>query len=56
MLPEADPRLLTRAAARALQQHLALVPPAGQVRLDEVADFFIRRQLAVLAPARARRW
>ena len=39
-------------AARAVQQHLALDRPRGSISLDEVREFFLRRQLAVLLVSR----
>ncbi len=48
VLPEADPRLLTRALLGLYNSIWHWYRPRGQVGLDEVAEFFIRRQLAVL--------
>lgn len=48
ILPEADPRLLTRALLGVYGSIWHWYRPRGQVGLDEVAQFFIRRQLAVL--------
>ena len=48
LLPEADPRLLTRAVLGSEQQRLALVQARRQHGTVEVADFFVRCQLAVL--------
>jgi TetR/AcrR family transcriptional regulator, cholesterol catabolism regulator len=48
ILPESDPRLLTRALLGLYNSIWHWYRPKGQVGLDEVAEFFIRRQLAVL--------
>lgn len=48
ILPEADPRLLTRALLGLYNSIWNWYRPRGQVGLDEVSEFFIRRQLAVL--------
>ena len=48
ILPEADPRLLTRALLGLYNSIWNWYRPRGQVGLDEVAEFFICRQLAVL--------
>jgi AcrR family transcriptional regulator len=48
LLPEADPRLLARALLGLYNSIWNWYRPRGPVGLDEVADFFIRRQLAVL--------
>jgi TetR/AcrR family transcriptional regulator, cholesterol catabolism regulator len=48
ILPEADPRLLTRALLGLYNSIWHWYRPKGQVSLDEVTEFFIRRQLAVL--------
>jgi TetR/AcrR family transcriptional regulator, cholesterol catabolism regulator len=48
ILPEADPRLLTRALLGLYNSIWHWYRPRGQVGLDEVRDLFIRRQLAVL--------
>ena len=48
ILPEADPRLLTRALLGLYNSIWHWYRPRGQVGLDEVAEFFLRRQLAVL--------
>jgi AcrR family transcriptional regulator len=48
ILPEADPRLLTRAVLGLYNGIWHWYRPRGTVTLADVADFFIRRQLAVL--------
>jgi TetR/AcrR family transcriptional regulator, cholesterol catabolism regulator len=48
LLPEADPRLLTRALLGPYNSVWHWYRPRGQVSLHEVTEFFIRRQLAVL--------
>jgi TetR/AcrR family transcriptional regulator, cholesterol catabolism regulator len=48
ILPEADPRLLTRAMLGLYNSIWHWYRPRGVLSVDEVADFFIRRQLAVL--------
>jgi AcrR family transcriptional regulator len=48
LLPEADPRLLTRAVLGLNTSVWHWYRPGGTVRLADVADFFVRRQLAVL--------
>jgi AcrR family transcriptional regulator len=48
LLPEADPRMLTRAHLGLYNSIWHWYRPRGRVALDEVSDFFIRRQLAVL--------
>jgi TetR/AcrR family transcriptional regulator, cholesterol catabolism regulator len=48
ILPEADPRLLARAVLGLYNSVFHWYRPRGTVTLDEVADFFIRRELAVL--------
>jgi TetR/AcrR family transcriptional regulator, cholesterol catabolism regulator len=48
ILPEADPRLLTRALLGLYNSIWHWYRPRGQVTLEEVTEFFIRRQLAVL--------
>ena len=48
LLPEADPRLLTRAVLGLNTSVWHWYRPKGAVPLQEVADFFVRRQLAVL--------
>jgi AcrR family transcriptional regulator len=48
ILPEADPRLLARAVLGLYNSVFHWYRPRGTVSLDEVADFFIRRELAVL--------
>jgi TetR/AcrR family transcriptional regulator, cholesterol catabolism regulator len=48
ILPEADPRLLTRAVLGLYNSVWHWYRPRGSVPLAEVADFFIGRQLAVL--------
>ncbi len=54
-LPEADPRLLARAVLGLNLSVWHWYRPRGTVGLEEVADFFVRRQLAVLglSPSRA---
>ena len=51
VLPEADPRLLTRAALGLYNSVWHWYRPRGTLSLAEVADFFLRRQLAVLGLA-----
>jgi TetR/AcrR family transcriptional regulator, cholesterol catabolism regulator len=51
ILPEADPRLLTRAVLGLYNSIWHWYRPRGTLTVDEVADFFIRRQLAVLGLA-----
>jgi AcrR family transcriptional regulator len=48
VLPEADPRLLTRALIGLYNSIWHWYRPRGQVSLDEVRGFFLGRQLAVL--------
>ena len=48
VLPEADPRLLTRALLGLYNSIWHWYRPRGSVSLDEVREFFLRRQLAVL--------
>ncbi len=48
ILPEADPRLLTRAVLGLYNSIWHWYRPRGTLTVDDVADFFIRRQLAVL--------
>jgi AcrR family transcriptional regulator len=48
VLPEADPRLLTRAVLGLNTSVWHWYRPRGELALEEVADFYIRRQLAVL--------
>jgi AcrR family transcriptional regulator len=48
LLPEADPRLLARAVLGLNLSVWHWYRPRGTVGLEEVADFFVRRQLAVL--------
>ena len=48
LLQEADPRLLTRAVLGLNLSVWHWYRPRGTVSLPEVADFFVRRQLAVL--------
>ncbi len=48
LLPEADPRLQTRALLGLYNSIWHWYRPRGQVSLEEVTEFFIRRQLAVL--------
>jgi hypothetical protein len=48
LLPEADPRLLTRAVLGLNNSVWHWYRPRGSARLEEIADFFVRRQLAVL--------
>jgi TetR/AcrR family transcriptional regulator, cholesterol catabolism regulator len=47
-IPEADPRLLARAVLGLYNSIFHWYRPRGPMSLDEVADFFIRRELAVL--------
>lgn len=48
VLPEADPRLLTRAVLGLNTSLWHWYRPGGKLALEDVADFFVRRQLAVL--------
>jgi AcrR family transcriptional regulator len=48
VLPEADPRLLTRALLGLYNSIWRWYRPRGPISLDEVEEFFIRRQLAML--------
>lgn len=48
LLDEADPRLLTRAVLGLYNSVWHWYRPRGTLRLEELADFFVRRQLAVL--------
>jgi TetR/AcrR family transcriptional regulator, cholesterol catabolism regulator len=48
LLPEADPRLLARAALGLNLSVWHWYRPRGTVGLNELADFFVRRQLTVL--------
>ena len=48
VLPEADPRLLTRAVLGLNTSVWHWYRPRGEHSLDAVADFFVRRQLEVL--------
>jgi AcrR family transcriptional regulator len=48
ILPEADPRLLSRAVLGLNLSVWHWFRPRGQMAVSEVADFFVRRQLAVL--------
>ncbi len=48
LLPEADPRLLTRALLGLYNSVWHWYRPRGSISLEEVSEFFIRRQLAVL--------
>jgi AcrR family transcriptional regulator len=50
-VPEADARLLTRALLGLYNSIWHWYRPRGTLRLDEIADFYIRRQLAVLSLA-----
>ena len=47
-MPEADPRLLTRATLGLYNSIWHWYRPRGTLTVDDIADFFIRRQLAVL--------
>jgi TetR/AcrR family transcriptional regulator, cholesterol catabolism regulator len=49
ILPEADPRLLTRALLGLYNSIWHWYRPRGSVSLEEVKEFFLRRQLALLA-------
>ena len=51
VVPEADPRLLTRAVLGLYNSVWHWYRPRGAMALEEVADFFVRRQLAVLGLA-----
>lgn len=48
LIPEADPRLLTRAALGLYTSVWHWYRPRGAITLEQVEEFFIRRQLAVL--------
>jgi AcrR family transcriptional regulator len=48
VLPEADPRLLTRALLGLYNSVWHWYRPRGSISLEEVSEFFIRRQLALL--------
>ncbi len=48
-VPQADARLLTRALLGLYNSIWHWYRPRGTLGLDEIADFFIRRQLAVLS-------
>jgi AcrR family transcriptional regulator len=48
IVPEADPRLLTRALLGLYNSIWHWYRPRGSISLDEVKEFFLRRQLAVL--------
>ena len=48
ILPEADPRLLTRALLGLYNSIWHWYRPRGAISLEEVTEFFIRRQLALL--------
>ncbi len=48
LVPEADPRLLTRALLGLNNSIWHWYRPRGPIALNEVTEFFIRRQLAVL--------
>ena len=48
LLPESDPRLLTRALLGLYNSIWHWYRPRGQVSLEEVTEFFLRRQLEVL--------
>jgi hypothetical protein len=47
-VPEADPRLLARALLGIYNSIWHWSRPRGEASLEEVSEFFIRRQLAVL--------
>jgi hypothetical protein len=48
IIPEADPRLLTRALLGLYNSIWHWYRPRGSIGMDEVREFFLRRQLAVL--------
>jgi AcrR family transcriptional regulator len=48
VVPEADPRLLTRAVLGLSTSVWHWYRPEGDLRLEEIGDFMVRRQLAVL--------
>ena len=48
LLPEADPRLLTRAVLGLYNSVWHWYRPRGSVPLPDIADFFIRRKLALM--------
>jgi AcrR family transcriptional regulator len=51
IVPEADPRLLTRAALGLYNSVWHWYRPRGPLSLAQVADFYLRRQVAVLGLA-----
>jgi len=51
ILPEADPRLLSQAVLGPDLSVWDWFRPRGPMAVSEVADFFVRRQLAVLGLA-----
>jgi AcrR family transcriptional regulator len=51
VVPEADPRLLTRALLGLYNGIWQWYRPRGPVSLDDVSEFFVRRQLALLGLA-----
>jgi TetR/AcrR family transcriptional regulator, cholesterol catabolism regulator len=53
VVPEADPRLLARAVLGLNLSVWHWYRPRGTVRLDELADFFVAKQLALLGVAPA---
>ena len=50
-IPEADPRLLTRAVLGLYNSVFHWYRPRGDLALADVADFYVRRCLAVAGPA-----
>jgi hypothetical protein len=58
LLPERSPRLLTRAVIGLYNSVWVWYRPGGALQLDDVARFYIDRQLDVLGcdPADAARW
>jgi TetR/AcrR family transcriptional regulator, cholesterol catabolism regulator len=48
ILPEADPRLMTRALLGLYNSIWHWYRPHGAISMEEVTDFFLRRQLALL--------
>lgn len=51
VLPEADPRMLTRASLGLYTSVWHWYRPGGSISLEEVSEFFLRRQLAVIGLA-----
>src|ERR671930_2578466 len=53
VITEDDPRILTRALLGLRQSIWYWYEPGGRLTLDDVAAFFVRRQLALLGAPRA---